>query len=468
MLRLILLLLLVILLSLGASWLLDNNGSLVLSWLGYEVYTSVAVLIAVVAALVLGTIFITQSLLWCIGMPLRMKHALYGNKHEKALKALTQGYIALSAGETKPATIAARKAEKLLGKEPLVMMLSAETAKLEGNHTLAKERFAAMLEHESAEMMGLKGLLAEARRENDIGTALDLAERAFAKHPEADGLVPVLLDLYKHEGRWEDALKLIEKGDKFDPLGKHKVLREIDFRQQRAELLLMQARKRIAEGKHEAAIGLLKKAQKVHPHFLPVMIASVEVYILAGNKRGAEKMLKQAWKEEAHPELAVLFRRLHEQEKPKAMLKKAQRLTAVNADRIESHKLVAREALAAEKFTVARNHLKLALGKRETVSVCRLMVKLEQQDPQGSQREVEKWKEKQDTAFVDAHWSCVSCQHSPKNWEVICPACHAVDTVGWDTTPRIHTMERQEQYDAPPPEKAAEKATKAADKSEVS
>src|SRR5207244_3592662 len=79
-------------------------------------------------------------------------------------RALTQGMVAVAAGDAEEAQRQARKADVLLAEPPLTLLLSAQAAQLGGDEDAARRFFSEMLNRPETEFLGLRGLLMQAGR----------------------------------------------------------------------------------------------------------------------------------------------------------------------------------------------------------------------------------------------------------------------------------------------------------------
>src|SRR5438132_1245227 len=70
-----------------------------------------------------------------------------------------------------------------LSDEPLLKLLDVQAAQIRGDRTAVRRGFEAMLKAPETEVLGLRGLFAEARQAGDIATARSLAERALQLNP---------------------------------------------------------------------------------------------------------------------------------------------------------------------------------------------------------------------------------------------------------------------------------------------
>src|SRR6266404_5267827 len=149
-----------------------------------------------------------------VGSPLVFLRRRRERRRRSGYRALTQGMVAVAAGDPHEAQRYARKADALLAEPPLTLLLSAQAAQLEGDETAAKKFFTAMLDRPETEFLGLRGLLNQALRVGDRGTALRLTQRAMTLRPNTPWVVESLFDLEAREGRWETAQKTLAQAVK--------------------------------------------------------------------------------------------------------------------------------------------------------------------------------------------------------------------------------------------------------------
>ena len=60
-----------------------------------------------------------------------------------------------------------------------------------------------MLKHPETEFLGLRGLLAQAIKDDDTATALRLARRAHLRRPNTPWVLTTLFDLQTQAGLWD-------------------------------------------------------------------------------------------------------------------------------------------------------------------------------------------------------------------------------------------------------------------------
>ena len=112
----------------GAVWLADRPGTVLITFAGYEVQMSVAV-----AAIALVGLALALALLWSLvsgilHLPSRLTFASRARRRSRGYQAVSRGLVAVGAGDTIAARRYANEAERLLGREPLTLLLKAQAA----------------------------------------------------------------------------------------------------------------------------------------------------------------------------------------------------------------------------------------------------------------------------------------------------------------------------------------------------
>src|SRR5262249_57792128 len=93
------------------------------------------------------------------GCPRRCARGGADNRRRKAYRALTQGMVAVAAGDAGEARRQAKLAGTLLNDPPLTLLLAAQAAQLDGDERAAEKYFRAMLDRPETAFLGLRGLL---------------------------------------------------------------------------------------------------------------------------------------------------------------------------------------------------------------------------------------------------------------------------------------------------------------------
>jgi HemY protein len=449
MIRLIVFLIAAVALSWLATWLVDNPGRVSLTWQGTHIETSFVVLLLAVAVIGIVLVILFEILRVIRQAPSRWGRAHRRSRTDKGYAALSQGMVAAAAGDAPAAKLLNRRAEKLLHQAPATLLLSAQTAQLEGDETTARLKFQEMLNHQETEILGLRGLLAQAIKDGDRETALKLARRAYLRRPSTPWVLTTLFDLQTQAGLWEEALSTV------DDMSRHRVIDKATATRRRAILLSQQAATIRAKGRPYAALEMLQKAHKRLPSLAPIAVQAAGLAAELNKPRQARKMLEASWRQEPHPDIARAYAGLEGNAQPADRLKQVERLHQLHPEHVAADLALAEHALAARQWPTARAALERAIKKDPTASAWRMLAEVEQAEGDGEKARM--CLAKAVEAPADAAWLCPSTGEVRARWSAFGPDGR-FDSLHWGKPPKIVPMlgdERALVIPPPPPTRPA-------------
>lgn len=413
----------------GAVFVADRPGSVSLAWQGWRVDTSVAVLLFGVTLVAVVAAALFHLLRKIVGSPRAFLRARRERRRRRGYRALTQGMVAVAAGDAAEAKRFAKQADVLLAEPPLTLLLSAQAAQLNGDQKAAARYFTAMLERPETEFLGLRGLIMQALKENNEAEALRLTRRAKELRPKTPWVLTSLFELQARAGKWAEAeatLALAARRDAF-PAG--------ESRRHRAVMLYEQSRVAKADNRDRDAVRLVAKANSLEPGFTQAAARYAELLGASGHRRHARKVIEAAWRITPHPELAEAYGDLFADERPLQQVKRFEALTASNKDHLESHVACAETALKARLWGEARRHLAAVGGKEDAAApsprICRLMAELEESE-HNDLPAARMWLARAATTPAqDPIYQCGACGGETGQWLSLCPHCRSFDTIQW-------------------------------------
>ncbi len=409
-----------------AIFLADRPGRVDIVWQGWQLETSVGVLIAAAVLAALVVWLLVSGLGLIISSPRRLVRRRRERRRRAGYRALAQGMVAVAAGDAQEAQRFARRADVLLADPPLTLLLSAQAAQLDGDEGAAKKYFTAMLERRETEFLGLRGLLNQALRAGDRGTALQLTARATALRPRTRWATLTRFDLEAREGRWEAALQTLAE------LTRRRLLPREKARHHRGVILHELSVAAFAGGDRRRATALAAEAQTL-TRDLASPAAHYARLLLADRKAGrAAKAIERAWRTAPHPELAQVYAEICRSEPPLARVKAFERLAAQNPATCESHVARAEAAIGAQLWGEARRHLEAAIAGEPTTRLCLLSARLEEAE-NGDLGAMREWLDRAVGAKPDPRYVCAACGGEFLEWRSRCPRCGAFDTLSWRT-----------------------------------
>lgn len=436
MIRVLLFLVFAAALGAGAVWLSDQpGGDVSLEWLGWRVETSAAVLAVLALALAVAATVAWRILRLVWTAPGRIAEARRRNRRTKGYKALTQGMVAVAAGDPEEARRQARKAASLLDEPPLTLLLSAQSAQLNGDEQAAKRFFTQMLEREETAFLGLRGLLRQSLDSGDKAQALKLAEQAYVRRPETPWLQPALLELQASAGQWNKA------GETLARAAKQKTIPAVAAPRQQAAILVERARAAEAAGDGSAASDLAWKAYKTDPGFAPAAALAIARLAKDGRARKAARTARAAWPATPHPDVAAAYLTALSGADALERVRALEQLAAANPEHLETRLALADAALRAELWGEARRHLQPLTEADGPASAraCRLMAEIEKAE-HADAAAAERWRALADAAPPDPAWICGKCGAVAQSWSALCPACGGFATLDWRAPKRVSAL----------------------------
>ncbi len=409
----------------GASWLMAQQGSVVLTWqhTQYNVSLGVGLLAVALAALALSMAWALVRWVWAL--PSVISYANRIRRRNKGLAALSQGMVAAGAGDTKRARRAAADATRLLPKEPMALLLSAQAAQLAGDRQGAQAAFTQMSQSPDTKLLGLRGLHVEARRRGDDAAAVHYAQQArqLAVLPWSSEAV---LDDQTRRGDWTGALATVEGNLAAKLIDKPTAQRQRAVLQTAAALEKNQTNP-------EAALRLAQDALANAPGLVPAAVLAGHLLTRRGDIKRAVKVLEAAWIENPHPDVAAAYLDVRPGDSTSDRMARAQTLARLKPRHAESKLTVARTALDAKDFAAARRALDelgrdTPDGERLTRRYCLTRAELEDRESNniGGVRE---WLARAATARQDPAW--VADGVVSDHWAPVSPVTGKLDAFAW-------------------------------------
>ena len=429
MIRLVLFIVIIALASWGIVWVADNPGTVSLNWGGWQIDTSASVLTAVAVLFAAIVAIIYRIWLFITRAPQLVSGAMKQRRSRKGYVALTQGMVAVAAGDAAEAARQVKRADGLLGDPPLTLLLKAQAAQLNGDEKAAEEFFKAMLKKQETEFLGLRGLLGQAMKAGDKETALELAHRARAIKPKSEWLADVLFELESSTGHWELASQSLKQLEKIN----NKIGSGDASEQARRRGVVFYGRSLEAEssGDISAKTKWAEKAFNADNGLVPAAIRLAAIYADENRPRKTSAVVEKTWVRNPNPQLLAPYYKAAGAVDGIKKVKATEKLIRVNPDHPESFMALAGAALEARLWGQARVNLDAAMAKGvATRRLYMMQAQLEEEEKQDSQS-AKRWLHLAASAPPDPSWVCASCGHVDNNWQPYCPSCGGLDSASW-------------------------------------
>jgi HemY protein len=418
MIRVALYLIVVGLIAYGVALVADRPGDVVVTWQGWRIETSLLVLAAAVIAAVAVLSLIFAVIRSVARSPMVLARLLRNRRGVRAYEAISQGLIAVGAGDIAAAQRFTAEVQRLAPGEPLALLLSAQAAQLVGDRESAERAFRTMAGRPDTKALGLHGLFIEAQRRSDAAGARAYAEEAARIAPSLGWAGTAVLEARSRDGDWGGALDLLEQ--------QRRMLDKASYRRQRAVLLTARALA-LEDADRGAAKEFVLEANKLAPDLVPAAALAGRLLAEGGQMRKANRVIDSAWRVNPHPDLAQAYAELRSGESARERLKRIEAGARRVPGHIEGALAVARAAIDAQEFAKARGELAPYLD-RPSKRVCVLMAKLEraERNDEGRARE---WMARALNAPPDPQWTADG--YVADRWLPVSPVTGRIDAFVW-------------------------------------
>jgi len=412
-------------LAFGVVLLVETPGSVLISAGGLEVKLTLAKAVMALIGVIVLVMVLWAVLRTLLRLPSLIALSNRMRRRSKGYAAVSRGLVSVGVGDARTAARHAQEAERFLGREPLALLLKAQAAQLSGDRKVAEQMFTRMLDTPDTRLLGLRGLYVEARREGNPAARQFVAE-AYRLAPATPWAGEAQIDYLTQDRNWRDALAAV------DDSARRKVIDRGTAKQQKATLLAAAALEENEKSPDNAYITATE-ALKLNPGLVPAAVLAGRRLIARGDISRATRLLETAWKQSQHPDIAETYLAVRHGDSTADRLKRARALARLTPTAREAKLTVARAALDAQEFVLAREALEPLVLDAPTARACRLMAELEDRES-GNAGMVRKWLARASHAPRDPAW--VADGYVSEHWAPVSPITGRIDAFRWMTPPQ--------------------------------
>ncbi|TBW36320.1 heme biosynthesis protein HemY [Siculibacillus lacustris] len=425
MIRLLAFLVLLLALAFGFAWLADRPGEVTFVWQGTRVDTDLMTVAIGVVAFVVAVMVVVAVLRAIWNTPGSIGSFFGRRRRDKGWAALSRGMIAVGAGDPATAAKFSTEARRILGDEPLALLLEAQSAQSIGDRAGARAAFEAMAKVPATRLLGLRGLYVEAVRWGDGLAAAAHAEAANQAAPKLGWAGQALVEYRSQSRDWQGALETIERNRR------HGVIDKADARRLRAVVLTADALER-EQAAPDVVRATALEAHGLAPGLVPAACVAARLVARGGDLRKAARVLEAAWKVEPHPELAEAYAHLRAGDSVQDRLSRIRDLVKVRAHHPECALAMARAEIDVRDFAGARRSLEPFVAQGPSRRVCLLMAEIEEGE-HGNVGAARAWLTRAVHAARDRTW--VADGFVSDRWMPVSPVSGRLDAFEWKLPP---------------------------------
>jgi HemY protein len=375
--------------------------------------------------------------------PERIRRKRRERRHARGRHAITQGLLAIGHGDSTAARQHADAARRHVGHDPLALLLTAQSAQLEGDREGAQRAFRAMAEREDTRLLGLRGLFIEAQRADDPVAAVMIADEALKLAPSSTWASHAVLGFRCARGDWNGALAILDNNLSSGLIDK------ATYRRQRGVLLTARALE-LEKLDRDLARESAMEAVKLAPTLVPAAVLASKFESEAHQVRRSMRIVEAAWLAQPHPDLADAYAHVKLGDSARQRLVRLETLAAKTPGHIEGALAVARAAIDASEFARAREAL-APFVDRPTQRVAVLMAEIERTE-HGDSGRARAWTLRAVRALHDPAWTADG--YVSDRWRPVSPVTGRLDAFQWQTPVASLTSDKGAAIESSPFEEA--------------
>lgn len=410
-----------LLLTGGISFLISLPGTAMIEVAGYRLQPRLGVAVFAAAVAIAAVILGWSVLRRILDAPRYFARLARERRRDTGIAALSDGFIALQAGDPGRARVLAREARSNLPQNHAAQLLEARSDLALGDMQSAREHYRALISNKKTAVAALAGLYEQARTQGRTDAALSFAQKAVALAPQTRWASDAVLSDLTRRNLWDAALARVA--------AEAAVTREEKMARRRKQAVIETALARqLADTDQLAALDHALLALKLVPDFVPAALIAARIQSNRGEVRKAMSLLRRVWRATSHPHVAQLYANAQTGASAVDRLRRVRELIDMPPPNRPAAIVLARAAVDAYEWATARNALANYASADPSQAVCLLMAEIEegQNADQGKARE---WLGRAVRAPADPTW--IADGITSDEWEPVSPVTGQLDAFEW-------------------------------------
>lgn len=418
-----------LLVGFGASWLANQEGVTTITWLGHQAEIESSFLAVAIMALCIAGVLVDRMVRALIAWPSLFSAGWQARRRAKGETALSLGFVALAAGDSRAARKQAKRAEKLLERGVLTDLLVAQSSYASGDASAAARYFKKLAGEKQTAYFGQLGLMRLYQSQQNhhaqiADNALSAAQKAFALDPTSAEAAHFILQKALADGHWQKALDCLQVM-LTQPSGQS----ETDIA--RAKDLYAQLLRQLAQTATtpKERISYAEQALRERPDFAPAAAVLCEALVEKGDQKGALKAAEKAFRAFPHQMSLTKLRAVYLQNDGQ-FISHAAKLAGKSVYPDEGYLAVAEFAIESGIWASASQMLSQisdSFVRHNHYYMIKAAIAKGVEDYDAHHHALEKAA----AAPRAGHWRCAPCDTIFADYQFDCPQCGARGQTSW-------------------------------------
>lgn len=342
-------------------------------------------------------------------------------RRERGIAALSEAVIALQAGEPALARDLAREARQHLPANAAAQLLEARAHLSLGDMAAAREHYRALIGNDRTALAALAGLHEQALAQGRQTAALTFARKAVAIAPGTLWAATAVFDDLVRRGDWAQAIARTAAAPA--ATREARAARRHRLAVLETALALELEPTQPLEALDHALVALRSEAG-----FVPAALIAARIEANRGEVRRAMSLLRRVWRQTGHPDVATLYANSQPGASAVERLKRVRELIDLPPPDQASAQVLARAAVDAYEWAIARAALAPYAAREPTQGVALLMAEIEEGE-NGDQGKAREWLGRAVRAPRDPAWTADGV--TAAEWAPVSPVTGRLDAFEW-------------------------------------
>ena len=434
MLTIIWYIILIFLVTSSVVWIIENNGTIEVNWLDYNIQTDILTAILILGFFLILIItlsyFLTRIL--AIKFPELLKFFFrksYTRKLEKIISNHHQGFetlskilIALEIQDYEYSKKLFKTYQKQIKYKTIRNFLEAKFAFYDKDFEKSEKIYNEFANFYQGKILHLNAKFKNFITNNELKKAIETGNEILINTHNNIAVASDLIKIHKKNGDWQATKILIDK------FGIENFSDELQKRDQ-VILNTSLAFDSYRNKKFFNSLKFAKNALLLQDHFLPAQEILIKSWAKLGMKFRAVKLIKTIWKENPHQILIDIYDSLNKKSKPKKRISLIKKLVTSNPQFKFANLAIAKVAFRVGSYDISREFVNQAIIQEKTKSSYRLLACIEKIS--GNKEEYDKLINICNALPNDQKYICNNCGYHSSRWSSVCENCSKVDTLEW-------------------------------------